>query len=107
MLQAGASRTALIAVCGLAVWAAGARLLRESRRRRIVGDARVNVRLALLRALASPITKSFAARAFLRAGGALPPLETAAVKLRMSSHKFSRLARGLAGVWAPTQSDHG
>ena len=98
----------LLAVCGLAVWSAGARLLRAPRRRRVVGDdPLVDVRLALLRAIVSPMTKFLAARAFVRAGGALPPLEIAAVKLRMASRKFARLARGLADTWSPAQPDHG
>lgn len=95
----------LLAVCGLGVW----RLMYAPRRRRIVGDTRgrLDVGLSLLRALASPLTKLVAARAFLRRGAALlPQLEAEAVNLRMGSPKFAHLMRQLASASEPSHQQY-
>ena len=61
----------------------------------------------MLRALACPLTKLVAARAFLRRDGALmSPLVAAAVNLRMGSPKFAHLMRQLASATEPSHQKY-
>ena len=61
----------------------------------------------MLRALASPLTKLVAERAFLRRDGALmSPLVAAAVNLRMGSPKFAHLMRQLASATEPSHQKY-